>query len=363
MQAALNLAQRGVGQTWPNPSVGCVIVKDGVLIARGWTQPGGRPHAEAIALAAAGAAARGATLYVTLEPCAHHGKTPPCASTIVAAGIARVVSALEDPDPRVAGRGHQILREAEIALDVGIEAAAAAQLNAGYLRRRSVGMPTLTLKLALTLDGKIAAAPGQRTAISSPLSLPHVHLMRARHDAILIGSGTALADDPRLDVRLPGLEARTPVRVVLDSQLRTPPGGQLIRSASSERPVWLIHDDTATKDRLARLRSLPGVGLFCIPSGGGGGLDLRAALHCLADNGIGSVMCEGGARLATALLTAGLVNTLVTAHCGKVFGHGAQEALTQIEDTRFRLIAQERWGQDIVSRWTPCPPDHRKDHD
>src|SRR5262249_29719727 len=227
MQLALTLGRRGLGRTWPNPAVGAVVVKDGAIVGRGWPQPGGRPHAEPQALARAGEAARGATLYVTLEPCSHYGKTPPCADAVIAAGIARVVSAIEDPNPQVAGEGHRRLRAAGIAVDVGLSAAQARRAHAGHIRRIRDGRPHVMLKLAVPADAKAGLA-GRRPAVSTGApARERVHLRRAQSDAVLTGIGTVLADDPLLTCRLPGMTERSPVRVVLDSRLRLPRESQL----------------------------------------------------------------------------------------------------------------------------------------
>src|SRR5215468_5096528 len=196
MALALALGRRGLGRTWPNPAVGAVVAKDGVIVGRGWTQPGGRPHAETEALRRAGSAVRGATIYVTLEPCSHHGKTPPCADAIIAAGITRVVSALEDPNPKVAGQGHARLKANGIAVDVGIGAAEARRAHAGHIRRIRDDRPHVLLKLAISADGKAGLAGGRPVAITGVRARDRVHMMRAENDAILIGVGTALADDP-----------------------------------------------------------------------------------------------------------------------------------------------------------------------
>lgn len=220
MAAAIALGRRELGATAPNPSVGALVVRDGVIVGRGWTRAGGRPHAETEALRDAGEQARGATLYVSLEPCSHHGVTPPCAIAIVAAGVAQVVSALDDPDPRVAGRGHALLREAGIAVTTGVLSEAALRANLGHILRVTEGRPMVTLKLAETADGFAADAVGRpRLMITGPAAGNVVQNMRATHDAIMIGSGTAHADDPRLDVRLPGLAGRRPLRVVLDTRI------------------------------------------------------------------------------------------------------------------------------------------------
>src|SRR6202035_2934738 len=239
MQLALTLGRRGLGRTWPNPAVGAVVVKDGVIVGRGWTQPGGRPHAEPVALARAGEAARGATLYVTLEPCSHVGKSPPCTEAIIAAGIARVVSAIEDPNPEVAGQGHAKLRAAGITVDIGLGADEAARDHAGHFRRVRDKCPHVILKLAVSSDDKIGASGRKPVAISGEAARARVHLLRAQCDAILVGVGTVRADDPLLTCRLPGMEARSPVRVVLDRSLRISGTSRLVHSAR-QTPLWVM---------------------------------------------------------------------------------------------------------------------------
>src|SRR5215813_3072214 len=271
MALALALGRRGLGRTWPNPSVGAVIVRDDggapVVVGRGWTQAGGRPHAEIEALRRAGAAARGATLYVTLEPCSHHGKSPPCADAIVAAGIARVVSALEDPNPEVAGQGHARLRAAGIAVEVGLGADAARRAHAGHIRRVRDGRPHVMLKLAVSADGKSGLAGRRPAAITNEPARARVHRMRAMNDAILIGIGTALADDPQLTCRLPGMKALSPVRVVLDARLRLRPDSALARSAGAT-PVWAVAGADAPPEA-ARSLAATGVELLHAPAQSG----------------------------------------------------------------------------------------------
>src|SRR3954471_6198582 len=239
MGAALALARRGLGNVWPNPAVGCVIVNDGRIVGRGWTQPGGRPHAETEALARAGGAARGATAYVTLEPCCHWGRTPPCAEALIASGVSRVVAAIEDPDKRVAGGGLARLREAGLAVESGLGADEAAEINAGFFQRVRTGRPLVTLKLATSLDGRIATALGESRWITSPLARRRTHLLRATHDAILVGTSTVLADDPQLTCRLEGLEHRSPVRIALDRNLVIPHEVRLVAEAR-RTPTWFI---------------------------------------------------------------------------------------------------------------------------
>src|SRR6202161_1957840 len=246
MDLALSLGRRGLGRTWPNPAVGAVIVKDGVIVGRGWTQAGGRPHAEIEALRRAGKAARGATLYVTLEPCSHYGKSPPCADAVITAGITRVVSALEDPNPEVAGKGHARLRAAGIVVEVGVGAEEARRDHAGHIRRMRDGRPHVMLKLAISADGKAGAAGRKPVAITGEAVRERVHLLRAHSDAIMAGIGTVLADDPMLTCRLPGMAKDSPVRIVLDRALRLPLGSRLVRTAR-ETPVWLIADEQAPR--------------------------------------------------------------------------------------------------------------------
>ena len=308
MQLALTLGRRGLGRTWPNPAVGAVVVKDGVILGRGWTQPGGRPHGEPEALARAGEAARGATLYVTLEPCSHVGKTPPCADAIIASGIARVVSAIEDPNPEVAGQGHAMLRAAGIAVDIGLGAADAARDHAGHFRRVRDKRPHVILKLAVSSDDKIAAAGHKPVAISGDAAKARVHLLRAQCDAILVGIGTVLADDPLLTCRLPGMEARSPVRVVLDPGLRLPGTSRLVHSAR-ETPLWVMSSSLAEASAAMKLGAAGAqVIRVATTTAPRPGLDPLAVLHALAEKGITRLLVEGGARVASSFVAAGLVD-------------------------------------------------------
>ena len=308
MQLALTLGRRGQGRTWPNPAVGAVAVKDGIVVGRGWTQPGGRPHAEPVALTHAGEAARGATLYVTLEPCSHVGKSPPCADAIIAAGIARVVSAIEDPNPEVAGQGHARLRAAGIAVDIGLGAAEAAHDHAGHFRRVRDKRPHVILKLAVSADDKIAAAGHKQVAISGEAAKARVHLLRAQCDAILVGIGTVLSDDPVLTCRLPGMEARSPVRVVLDRALRIPGTSRLVHSARGT-PLWVMTSNLAEAPAAMKLGAAGAqVIRVATTTAPPSGLDLSAVLHALAERGITRLLVEGGARVASSFVAAGLVD-------------------------------------------------------
>ncbi len=349
MALALALGRRGLGRTWPNPAVGAVIVKDGIIIGRGWTQSGGRPHAEIEALRRAGEAARGATLYVTLEPCSHYGKSPPCADAIIAAGLSRVVSALEDPNPEVAGAGHARLRAAGIVVDLGIGAEEARRDHAGHIRRMRDGRPHVMLKLAVSADGK-AGAPGRKPlAITGEAARDRVHLLRAQSDAIMVGIGTALADDPMLTCRLSGMEKNSPVRVVLDGALRLPPASRLAHTAR-DVPVWVItggEAPRAAEDALLR----EGVTVLRAAQSDGR-LDLAAVLKLLAARGVTRLMVEGGPVLAAALLAADLIDEAVLFQSSKVVGTDGVEALDGLpltaltQSPRLKCVMSEPVGAD-----------------
>jgi diaminohydroxyphosphoribosylaminopyrimidine deaminase / 5-amino-6-(5-phosphoribosylamino)uracil reductase len=308
MQLALTLGRRGLGRTWPNPAVGAVVVKDGIIVGRGWTLPGGRPHAEAVALGQAGEAARGATLYVTLEPCSHFGKSPPCADAVIAAGIRRVVCAIEDPNPEVAGQGHRRLRAAGIAVDIGLCATEAARDHAGHFRRIRDGRPHVILKLAVSTDDKIACHGRKPVAITGEAAKARMHLLRAQCDAVLVGIGTVQADDPLLTCRLPGMEARSPVRVVLDSDLRISQASRLVESAQTT-PLWVVAS-TAVGADAATILGTRGAQVIRASKAltAERGLDLPAVLHVLAERGITRLLVEGGARVASSFVAADLVD-------------------------------------------------------
>ena len=357
MSLALALGRRGLGQVWPNPAVGAVIVRAqqsaAVIVGRGWTQPGGRPHAEVEALRRAGAAARGATLYATLEPCSHHGKTPPCVDAIMAAGVARVVSAIEDPNPKIAGEGHARLRSQGVAVDVGIGADEARRAHAGHIRRVRDCRPHVTLKLAVSADGKAGLAGRRPAAITGELARARVHMMRAMNDAVLTGIGTVLSDDPLLTCRLPGMDARSPVRVVLDSGLRLPEASKLVHSATHTLD-WVFVDESAKPDREAAL-SEAGVELLRVP-GTHGKLDLAAVLRALAGRGITRVMVEAGPILSAAFLAADLVDEAVLFRSPAAIGEGIDalegmplSALTL--SPRLRLVGGEQIGSDTVQMY------------
>ncbi|MGH6702751.1 MAG: bifunctional diaminohydroxyphosphoribosylaminopyrimidine deaminase/5-amino-6-(5-phosphoribosylamino)uracil reductase RibD [Bradyrhizobium sp.] len=355
MQLALALGRRGQGRTSPNPAVGAVIVRDGVIVGRGWTQPGGRPHAEPEALARAGNAARGATLYVTLEPCSHVGKSPPCADAIIAAGVARVVSAIEDPNPEVAGQGHARLRAAGIAVDIGPGAAEAARDHAGHFRRVRDQRPHLILKLAVSSDDRIGAAGRKPVAISGEAAKDRVHLLRAQCDAVLVGIGTVLADDPLLTCRLPGMAARSPVRVVLDRALRLPATARLVHSAR-ETPLWVMTSESPDAPAALRLGAA-GAQVIGIPAAVSPqpGLDWPAVLRELAGRGVTRLLVEGGARVASSLVAAGLVDEVWLLRGPDAIGAdgvAALEALpltTITHSSSFRVRGSEKLDRDTLT--------------
>jgi diaminohydroxyphosphoribosylaminopyrimidine deaminase/5-amino-6-(5-phosphoribosylamino)uracil reductase len=354
MALALGLARRGLGRVWPNPAVGCVIVNDARIVGRGWTQPGGRPHAETVALAQAGDAARGATAYVTLEPCAHHGQTPPCAEALIAAGVVRTVTALEDPDARVAGRGHLLLKDAGITVETGLMAPEAEALQLGFLNRVRLGRPMVTLKLATSLDGRIATASGESHWITGEAARRRVHAMRARHDGVLIGAGTARADDPKLTVRGLGA-AHQPVRIIAARNLDLPLDGLLARTAR-EVPLWLLHGPQAPKN-VRNAWAETGARLIAVAATDDG-LDPAAMLAALGGAGLTRILCEGGGQLAAALLRADLVDELALFAAGMALGADGRPAIGSLGYTalanaaRFTLRQTDRIGADALSLWS-----------
>lgn len=357
MAMALTLGRRAQGTCWPNPAVGCVIVKDGRVVGRGWTQPGGRPHAETEALAQAGSQARGATVYVTLEPCAHHGETPPCAEALISAGVARVVGALEDCDGRVAGQGFAMLSAAGIDVTTGVFTAKAAHDHAGFFMKTENGRPMVTLKMASSFDGRSATATGESRWITGPEARRVVHAMRAQHDAVMVGAGTARADDPSLTVRDLGID-RQPVRVVVSRHLDLPLLSQLARSAKTV-PVWLCHGAGAD---IERMRAWEGLGARLIPCGMQGvQLDAADVLQQLGQAGLTRVFCEGGGALAASLLAADLVDELVGFTAGLAIGAeglpviGAMGLERLTAAPRFKLVETRAVGPDILHRWTRDP--------
>ena len=349
MRHALGLAARALGRVAPNPAVGCVIVvPNGTIVGRGWTQDGGRPHAETVALAQAGDAARDATAYVTLEPCAHIGQTPPCADALIRAGVARVVAAIEDPDPRVKGGGFTMLRNAGIDVDVGTFKSEAGKLNEGFFKRITEHRPLVTLKFAQSLDGRIATATGESKWITGEDARRLGHLLRAKHDAILVGIGTVLADDPELTCRLPGLETASPIRVVLDTSLRLGEGSRLAKTA---RDIPTIVFTTA-KDGAA-LRTA-GVEIVEVARDARGRPDIASVLHALAERGITRLLVEGGASVHATFINRGFADRLEVFRAPILLGGASQasvEALAAIsldETPRFRCVGRRKLGADLL---------------
>jgi diaminohydroxyphosphoribosylaminopyrimidine deaminase/5-amino-6-(5-phosphoribosylamino)uracil reductase len=364
MRAALTLARRGLGIVWPNPAVGCVLVKESHVVGRGWTQPGGRPHGETEALRRAGEAACGATAYVSLEPCCHWGKTPPCTEALIRAGVRRVVVAIEDPDPRVAGQGVRQLRSAGLDVETGLCGEEAAEVNAGFLNRLRLGRPLVTLKLATSLDGRIATSGGESRWISGSEARERTHALRADHDAIMVGIGTILADDPQLTCRLPGLDSRSPVRVVIDRYLRVPATSRLIGD-SHRIPTWIVtvrSADPARRDAL-----LPrGVTLIDVDPDPEGQIDLAAALGAIGARGITRLLVEGGAGLAAALIRASLVDRLAWVHSPLLIGGDGIAAIAALGlpglggAPTFERLSTETLGSDMLTIFQVGAPPGRE---
>ena len=353
MRAALALARRGLGTVWPNPAVGCVIVNWGRVVGRGWTQPGGRPHGETEALRRAGEAARGATAYVSLEPCCHWGRTPPCTDALITAGVRRVVVALEDPDQRVAGEGLRRLRAAGLDVETGLCATEAAEINAGFFCRLRLGRPLVTLKLATSLDGRIATRRGESRWITGPLARDRAHALRAVHDAIMVGSGTVLADDPQLTCRLPGLGHRSPVRVVVDRHLTVPPTARMIAEAR-QVATWVLALSSADPVRRQALLA-SGVTVIAVDPDTEGGIDFNSALTALGERGITRILVEGGGQLAAALVRAHRVDRLAWFHAPLLIGGDGIPAIAglglevMMEAPRFEQLSTEKIGDDILT--------------
>lgn len=350
MKAALGLAQRGLGNVAPNPAVGCILVKDGLIVGRGWTQPGGRPHAETVALAQAGDAAKGATAYVTLEPCAHHGQTGPCAEALVSAGIRRCVIAVSDPDWRVAGKGLAILANAGIQTENGVCEIEAAQLNRGFFLRVSQNRPLFTLKIASTLDGRIALENGDSKWITGPEARRYGHMLRAQHDAILVGSGTVLADDPFLDCRLSGLEEQSPLPIVLDGKLKLRPTHKLAQSAS-RRGTVVFHQ---SRDK-AKENALQDLGVETVAVADT--RDLAAIATTLAERGLTRLLVEGGGQVHASFLKAGLADRIEHFSTGKAIGGDGRPAIGALDlaslgdAPHFNLETIRQLGPDMLASY------------
>jgi diaminohydroxyphosphoribosylaminopyrimidine deaminase/5-amino-6-(5-phosphoribosylamino)uracil reductase len=355
MNAALNLGSRSLGLTAPNPTVGAILVNDGAVVGRGATAPGGRPHAERIAIGEAGEAARGATLYVTLEPCSHFGVSPPCADAIIAAGVGRVVSAIEDPNPLVAGQGHARLTAAGIAVSVGAGAAQARRDHLGHVQRVTKGRPCVTLKLAETADGFASAgAHDARLRITGPIADLRVQIMRSTHEAIMVGIKTALIDDPALTVRMPGLD-RKPLRVVLDTHLRLPERSRLA-ATTRDVPTLVIAGAAAPDEAARRLEDL-GVTIERVPIDPEGRVDLHHALRSLAARGITRIFSEGGPMVAARLIALGLADQVALITAERPLGRPGVPALDPearaalLDGARYRPVETSFYGPDAMRLW------------
>jgi diaminohydroxyphosphoribosylaminopyrimidine deaminase / 5-amino-6-(5-phosphoribosylamino)uracil reductase len=357
MRHALGLAARALGRSAPNPAVGCILVSSsGVIVGRGWTGAGGRPHAETVALNQAGDAARGATAYVTLEPCSHHGQTPPCANALIDAGVARVVAAVEDPDPRVSGGGLKRLRAAGVEVVTDMLRDDAAELNAGFFLRIREERPLVSLKIAASADGRTAGASGDSRWITGKEARRFGHLLRARNEAVLIGVDTAIADDPMLTCRIAGLEEYSPLRVVLDSRLRLSPTSKLARSAR-EFPTLVF---TACSDEGSELRAC-GIEIVTVARDARGRPDVASVLRSLALRGINRLLVEGGASVHASFLDRGLADRLEIFRAPLLLGaagHAAIDALAAFsldEAPRFVSVGVRRLGPDLLESFRLTP--------
>jgi diaminohydroxyphosphoribosylaminopyrimidine deaminase / 5-amino-6-(5-phosphoribosylamino)uracil reductase len=337
MELALRMAHRMLGRTAPNPAVGAIIADEttGEIITRGWTQPGGRPHAEGYALALAGSRAQGLTMYVSLEPCSHHGRTPPCANAIVAAGMRRVVCAIEDPNPEIAGRGLAVLRQAGVAVDLGLCAEEARWMAAGHILRMTRDRPFVQLKIAVSADGLIAPGDGAPRWVTGPEARQFAHMLRARADAILVGRKTVADDNPELTCRLPGLEDRSPRRIILDAKFRTSPTAKMLQTAERV-PVAIFGDTRSTPPPYPK-----GVEVRRMPGSTDGRLSLSVALESLAAEGVTRVLVEGGPTIAEAFLAADLVDEVVIGHGTETLG---PKGRMPVGDHGLEFLARsERW--------------------
>jgi diaminohydroxyphosphoribosylaminopyrimidine deaminase/5-amino-6-(5-phosphoribosylamino)uracil reductase len=355
MEAALNLGSRSLGLAAPNPAVGAILVRDRAIVGRGVTAPGGRPHAERIAIDQARAAARGATLYVTLEPCSHFGVSPPCVDAVIAAGVARVVSAMEDPNPLVGGQGHARLKAAGIAVSVGAGAAQARRDHLGHILKVTAGRPCVTLKLAETADGfALGGSNDARLRITGPIADLRVQIMRSTHEAIMVGIETALADDPALTVRLPGVD-REPLRVVLDTRLRLPERSRLAATAA-DIPTLVLAGTAAPDEAARRLEGL-GVMIERVPADADGRVDLHQALRTLAARGITRVFSEGGPKVAARLIALKLADAIALITADKPLGRPGVAALDAearaalLDDTSYRPVETFAYGPDTMRFW------------
>jgi len=365
MQVALGLARRGLGNTHPNPAVGCVLVRpdwNNRVVGRGWTQAGGRPHAETVALKHAGDQANGATAYVTLEPCCHHGATLPCSDALIAAGIKRAVIALEDPDHRVSGQGMAALNEAGIHVTTDVCSADAADINVGFIMRVLKNRPSFTLKTATTLDSKIATATGDSQWITGPEARAAGHALRATHDAILTGIGTVMADDPLLTCRLPGCETRSPIRIVMDAGLSITNDHAIIKTSTIDAPLWIFVSEISTSIEDAVLRKFTeGIRVFYSPEPSNGHLDPDFVAKTLAEEGITRVLIESGGTVAASFIAAGLVDRIVWFRSASLIGGDGKSVIADLGVKTlgaapvYDRISARQVGVDMIETYVAKP--------
>ena len=356
MAVSLELARRGLGRVWPNPAVGCVVVRESRVVGRGWTQPGGRPHAETEALDRAAQWAQGATAYVNLEPCAHEGKTRPCVDALVRSGIARCVVALEDPDPRVSGRGIAQMRQAGLVVRLGILANQARELNEGFFSRINRNRPTVTLKFATTLDGFVATSRGESQWITGALARQRGHLMRAEHDAVMVGIGTAIADNPALTCRLYGMTESSPVRIILDSNLRLPLTSKLVVTAS-EYQTWIVTKASCGEDRRAPFEE-HGVQILEVDTEADGSLSMEQTMNALGQRGITRLLVEGGPTISGSLVRSGLVDRIAWFRAPTLLGGDGVKVTVPFgtdnlaDAVAFRRVCSQAVGEDMLEIFT-----------
>lgn len=355
MRVALSLSKRGLGNVWPNPSVGCVLISpQGTIVGRGFTKPGGRPHAERVALDEAGDKARNATAYVTLEPCSHFGVSPPCAEGLIEACVKRVVSALEDPDDRVSGRGHDMLRNAGIIVDVGLYSDEASRINSGFLSRILFGRPMVTLKLASTMDGRSATQSGESKWITGSVAREHGHLLRANHDAILVGASTVLADNPTLTCRIAGRFEQSPVRIILDRKGEVPLSANMVTSANNV-PTWVVTTDALLREVSEKFAEtgVKVVSARCENDH----FDLNDVMKCLGKQGVTRVLVESGGILAASLVRDNLVDHIVHFSAPSIIGADGKAMIADLGFdrlsviSRFRRVSVREVGEDIVTTY------------
>ena len=352
MQTALSLAKRGLGNVWPNPAVGCVIVKDGRVVGRGWTQPGGRPHSETGALKQAGSQAKGATAYVTLEPCNHHGQTPPCTDALIEAGISKVVISCLDPDSRVSGTGAARLKEAGIQVEIGIYAKEGRAINCGFFSRIEYKRPVFTLKVATTLDGRIATQGGESQWITGPEARRAGHLFRARHDAVMVGSGTVVADDPTLTSRLPGVENKSRPRIVMDGRLRLGLESKLVKTIP-DAPLWIVTSNNRDAKSVEDLAHR-GAQVIEIPADENGHPNIHTAVTQLGKRGLTRILVEGGGQLVSSLLEAEYIDQIAWFRAPSIMGEEGIPSVGKLnikkisELSEFKRISSRNIGEDCL---------------